>query len=369
MLLVLAGAQGADLPRGQIIADVKCASDPSQSYALFIPTRYAPDRSWPLILAFDPGGRGRVPVERYQAAAEQYGFIVAGSNNSRNGSPGTGKAVTAMWADLLSHVNVDSRRVYTAGMSGGARVAFDVALAWPAVAGVIASSAGFPDGKPRKSLTFPVFATAGTEDFNRLEMRQLDAALKSPHHLAIFEGGHVWLSSDLAIEAVEWMVVQAMRTGLTPRDEQEIDRILAKRVAAAHASPTAKDRFLAVQSIAADFGSLRDVTSVAAEAAQLGRDKGVRDALKKDSAEDDREWRMLVDIKTLEAQLSVDETRTAVLADLRRRWQDLAKQAGQPDDSPERRFARRVLGGLSAAVTTTDADYLKIIGEFRRGRR
>ena len=38
-----------------------------------------------MILAFDAGDVGGGGVERYQAAAEQYGYIVAGSNNSRNG--------------------------------------------------------------------------------------------------------------------------------------------------------------------------------------------------------------------------------------------------------------------------------------------
>src|SRR5438093_557929 len=83
----------------------------------------------------------------------------------------------------------------------GARVALGAALGSPQqIAGVIASSAGYPDGQFRKTLPFPIFATAGTEDFNHLEMRRLDAALTTPHHLAIFEGGHTWLSPDLAVE-------------------------------------------------------------------------------------------------------------------------------------------------------------------------
>ena len=126
--MVAAIALVADVPPGQIVDAVTCAADPTQSYALFLPRAYTPDRAWPVILAFDPGGRGRTPVERYQAAADQYGFIVAGSNNSRNNSPEIGRAVAAMSADVLSRFRVDERRVYVAGMSGGARVAFSVAL-------------------------------------------------------------------------------------------------------------------------------------------------------------------------------------------------------------------------------------------------
>src|SRR5262245_35710523 len=164
----------ADVPVGQIVDSVSCAADPSQSYALFLPREYSPQREWPVIFAFDPGARGRMPVERYQAAADRFGYVVAGSNNSRNGSNDIGKAVDAMTIDVMSRFAIDKRRVYVAGMSGGARVAFSVALGSSGhVAGVFASSAGYPDGTVRKTLPFPVFATAGTEDFNHLEMRQL----------------------------------------------------------------------------------------------------------------------------------------------------------------------------------------------------
>ena len=374
MVLYTSGSASAQVPldapppRGQITAAVTCAADPSQSYAVYIPSTYVPDRAWPVILAFDPGGRGRVAVDRYQAAAEQYGVIVAGSNNSRNGSPDTGKAVSVMAADVLSRFTVDAKRVYTAGMSGGARVALGVALGSEAIAGVIASSAGYPDSKPRKRVAFPIFSTAGTEDFNHLEMRQLDGALTTPHHLAIFEGGHVWLSSELAVEAVEWMDLQAMKTGRRARDETAIDRALARRVAAARASRSDTDRFIALQSIGADFEGLRDVRVLSAEATALGREKRVRDALKQERDEDNRELRMLDDVRLLEAQLTSADTRREVLSGLRRRWKDLAEKAAKLEDSVERRLARRVLGGLSASVTTTDPDYLAIIGEYRTGR-
>ena len=127
---------------------------------------------------------------------------------------------------------------------------------------MIASSAGYPDDKPRKTLPFPVFATAGTEDFNHLELRRLDRALTSPHRLAVFEGGHVWLSSDLAIEAVEWMELQAMKSGLKPRDEREIDRLFARRVAAAGQPRTDLARYLSLRAIVEDFDGVRDVKAL-----------------------------------------------------------------------------------------------------------
>ena len=367
--VVAAIALLADLPTGQIVDTVTCAADPTQSYALFLPRAYTADRAFPVILAFDPGGRGRTPVERYQAAADQYGFIVAGSNNSRNNSPDIGRAVAAMSADVLSRFRVDERRLYVAGMSGGARVAFSVALGSPDhVAGVIASSAGYPDNKPRKALPFPVFATAGTEDFNHLELRRLDRALTSPHRLSVFEGGHVWLSSDLAIEAVEWMELQAMKSGRKPRDESEIDRLFARRVAAAGQPRTDLARHLSLRAIVEDFDGLKDVKALAAESAALARDKTIRAALKKGEDEDDREERMLHEVWKLEGQLASSDDRNALLADLRRRWQTASDAAKKPEDSAERRVARRVLSGLSANLRSNDPDYLKIIAEHRPAR-
>jgi hypothetical protein len=199
-------------------------------------------------------------------------------------------------------------------------------------------------------------------------MRQLDSALTTPHHLAIFEGGHTWLSSALAVQAVEWMEVQAMKTGLKPRDDQELDRLFAKRTAAAPPGKTDKDTFLAVQAIVADFRGLRDVSAFEARAAELGRDNTIRAALKKDRDEDDREEALLRDITSAAARLTSEDERLQALAELRQRWKDLSTQAKQKDDSVQRRLARRVLGSLSASATTKDPDYLKIIAQYRLGR-
>src|SRR5262245_27926183 len=359
----------ADLPTGQLVEDVVCAGDRAHSYALYLPRAYSAERAWPVIFAFDPGGRGRVPVERYQAAAEQYGYIVAGSNNSRNGSPEISRAVTAMSADVMSRLRVDERRVYLAGMSGGARVAFSVALGSPLpVAGVIASSAGYPDAKPRKTLAFPLFATAGTEDFNHLEMRRLDRALASPHRLAVFEGGHVWLSNELAVEAIEWMQIRAMKAGLAPRDEAAIDRLFEKRVAAASPDRIDAATFLALRAIVDDFEGLKDVRALAARSAALGREKAVRSALKEADDVDNREDRILREVWEAEGRLDAGGDRVATLASLRRRWQHLSEEAKTPEDSAERRLARRILANLTASLKSSDPDYLKIVAEYRTGR-
>jgi len=362
-------AQTADLPRGRVIDSVQCADDPSQSYALYVPSAYTADREWPVIFAFDPGGRGLNPVEHYQAAAEKYGYIVAGSNNSRNGDWKVSMAaVSAITRDVSARFNVSAKREYVAGMSGGARVAMGIALSSPQVAGVFASSAGYPDGHSRSELSFPVFETAGTEDFNRLEMREMDRALKSPHRLAIFEGGHVWLPSAVAMQAVEWMEIQAMKSGRKPKDQAEIDAIFASRVAAADTSREDAASLAAASGIAEDFAGLEDVSPFAARAAQLHTSRAVRDELKQEADLDIQEEQWGQVVRGEETLLGDPAQRETALKQLRGRWKKLSEMANLTDDTAERRMARRVLGGLSMGVTVQDPDYLAIIREYRPAR-
>lgn len=371
MAALLAAAPDSDLPSGQIIAHVSCAKDATQSYALYFPSNYMTDRSWPVIYAFDPGGRGQNPVERYRAAAEKYGYIVAGSNNSRNGPWAVSQAaVGAMTGDVSTRFNIDEKREYVAGMSGGSRVALGIALSSPDIAGVIASSAGYPDNNVRKQLPFPVFETAGTEDFNYMEMREMDRALETPHRLAIFEGSHIWLPSEVAMEAVEWMEIQAMKSGRKPRDQAEVDAIYATRIAKVGA--VSVDTYAAMSAIVSDFTGLKDVSQLSAKVAAIGADKhfqtAMKEAAKNDREADDRE-RMMSQVVLGEETLLTDPSHRAdALKRLRQLWMTLSAKAKGRSDTPERREARRVLSGLSMSVSTQDQEYLAIVREYRMAR-
>src|SRR4029078_6998447 len=106
------------------------------------------------------------------------------------------------------------------GRAGGTRGALTLALGRNTnIAGVIASSAGYPDSTPRATVPFPLFATAGTEDLNYLEMKLLDSKLTCPHQLAMFDGGHSLPTDEVALAAIEWMELQAMKAGRRTRDD------------------------------------------------------------------------------------------------------------------------------------------------------
>jgi poly(3-hydroxybutyrate) depolymerase len=357
-----------DLPRGQIVDQVKCVGDPTQTYALYLPSNYSPDRPWSLLVGFHPAARGRAIVETYRAAAEQYGVILAGSNNSRNGPwQVSAESVQAMSADLGQRFAIDPKRFYLTGLSGGARVAMGVAAGTKAIAGVIASSAGYPDNQPRKTVPFAVFGTAGTEDFNYIEMRQLDRALTTPHRVVVFEGGHTLPPANVALEAIEWLELQAMKTGRKARDEALIDRLFDKRQQEIAVAGSPALTVHLIRNLADDFGGLRDVAAAAARAAELSKHKDVKNALARERAEDDAEARQIGDVFALEAGLRDESRRIENLGRLRDMLTRCERQASADADSLERRRARRLLRTITmgAAERVQDAEYLKLLEQYR----
>ena len=363
LLMAAAASRAADPPTGQIVDSVECASDNTQHYALYLPSNYTPSRQWSVILAFDGGARGRMPVERYREAAEKYGYIVAGSLNSRNGPWEVSmKAAEAMTADVKARFSIAPRRVYTAGMSGGARVAMKIAIESKQIAGVFASSAGFPDEFiPR--LPFPVFGSAGTDDFNHLEMYQLDRRVTSPHRVLYFAGGHTWLPAEMAMQAVEWMELQAMKSGLRPRDTAQLDTWFAARAEQIGALPDNPETLRALIHLLADFEGLEDVRKFADRAARLLKQQDVRDALREEPKNEERE---------LQVQAELFELRDrwyngASFAKLKERITALLAQSEAADDSEDRRIARRVLANFAASSRSTrDPQYQELLDIIRR---
>jgi len=353
---------------GKLIERVECADDPAQTYALYLPTSYDARLPSSVILAFHPAARGVLMVEKFKAAAERYGYIVAASNNSRNGSYAVSSAAAqAMSADVGRRFSIDPRRVYVAGMSGGARVAMNIALGKNNIAGVIASSAGYPDSQPRASVPFAVFGTAGTEDFNYIEMRLLDRKLTSPHFLAVFQGGHTLPPDQVAFDAVEWMELQAMQSGRRGRDDALIRSLLEKRRSGITAAGSAVDTVYLLRALVADFKDLADVSPEATRLEQMTAQSDVKKALKRDRDADDAEGRMLGEIFGLEARLGQDDTREASILMLRDRLTKLSRKAAGDADTPERAQARRVLRSITAGASgrVQDREYLTLLEQFR----
>ena len=78
-------ASPQSIEAGKVVERVVLQSQPNESYAVYLPTSYTTEKSWPTIFCFDPRARGKFALERFVEAAETHGYIVLCSNNSRNG--------------------------------------------------------------------------------------------------------------------------------------------------------------------------------------------------------------------------------------------------------------------------------------------
>ena len=212
---------------GKVIDTVICATDATQSYALYIPATKS-KTALPVIYFFDPHASGSLPLYKYQSLANTYGFILIGSNNSKNGNDWqqTETIWQTLFDDTRKRLNTDPQRIYTVGFSGGAKVAGYVALQHPGIKGVIANGAGLPDGAPADNYNFSFTALAGEGDMNMTELVAINAAFDKTttrHRIILFNGKHEWApvkTMDIAFAGLQF---DAMFNKLLPADETLIN--------------------------------------------------------------------------------------------------------------------------------------------------
>ena len=216
--------------QGKVIDPVVCKADPTQSYALYVPAKAG---VLPVVYFFDPHGSGALPLNKYRLLADRYGFILVGSNNSKNGNDWstTEKIWQSLVADSKGRLRIEASRVYTCGFSGGAKVASFVAIQHPGIRGVIAGGAGLPDGVGADSFDFSFTAIAGEGDMNLTELMGISGELdktRTRHRLLLFAGKHEWAPESTMNLAFAGLQLDAMAKGVLPKDPVFIDRYVKK---------------------------------------------------------------------------------------------------------------------------------------------
>lgn len=367
-----AGAQEtAGLAVGHVLENIASEADPAQTYSVYLPTNYTADRTWPLLLVLDARGRGRLGAELFLPGAEAHGYVILSSDLSRSDDqvePNL-RAVAAMLQDARRHLTVDPQRLYIAGFSGTARFAYALGVLKDRgiqgigrVTGVISASGGLPQGSTAgrevqwRQPDFPLYGTAGQWDFNLNEMTAQDEAAAEagvPHRLATFEGAHSWPPQELAAEALEWMRLQAMRSGLEAPDEEWMEALWLRRRAQARIAEELGDPVLALtryRDLLQDFPQhpqateVRQRTQALEELPQIRRRQDIAAEYRRKEAA----YRDDVATATRTLRSSPNPPVERLLHDLRvDELRSLAEEAEHPE---ERAGARRLLEVLAGQV-------------------
>jgi predicted esterase len=216
-------------PTGKLIDRVLCKSDPTESYALYIPAKDG-NKILPVIYFFDPHGDGLLPVKKYKALADIYHFILIGSNNSKNGNDWT--ATEDIWKvlsdDSQKRLPIDAKRIYTGGFSGGAKVATYIALTHPDIRGVIAGGAALAEMAAKgENLHFSFSGIVGQGDMNMTDLVAINNSLDKTatrHRLIFFDGKHEWAPESTMNIAFAGLQLDAMANKIEPADEHFISQ-------------------------------------------------------------------------------------------------------------------------------------------------
>lgn len=258
--------QSKPFPVGKVIEKVTCLSDPAESYALYIPAK-GNTTALPVVYFFDPHGSGSLPLHKYKASADSLGFILIGSNTSKNGNDlqYSEELWRIMSDDAMKRLNIDPQRIYTAGFSGGAKVAGYVALNHQEIKGVLAMGAGLPDGTPAGNYAFSFTAMAGEGDMNMTELVTINKAFDNTttrHRIMLYPAKHEWAPAAIMHQALAALQFDAMFQKLIPVDKKLIDSYITNSKNRVETFRKEGHAIKAVEQCSLTVGVLKEITDV-----------------------------------------------------------------------------------------------------------
>ncbi len=182
-------AQQLTLKKGTIIDGIPVNDSISENFALYLPTSFEISKKWPVVFVFDMQGRGKQAVSMFRQAAEEQGYILAASNSVHDSITLSKNILISsrMFNMIYALLPIKKDRSYTAGFSGGARLASLVPTFVKEIQGVI--SCGSPvanEGVLSSKNKFHFVGIVGIEDYNYLPMRnnqKILNKLKFPNQL------------------------------------------------------------------------------------------------------------------------------------------------------------------------------------------
>jgi len=221
--------------KGKILDNIPVKNSPQETFALFLPTTFNPEVNSAIIFIFDPSGTAINGINTFKESAEKFDYILVCSNNSKNGPYQKNFDVTnRLFNHVFSEFNIDANRIYTAGFSGGSRLACTIAVLTGAIQGVIGCGAGFGydlDKKPTFETKFSYVGLVGDEDMNFQEMHNVKDWLDRvnlKNALFTFNGDHNWPNGSQIERALSWMELQAFLNGIKPTNNDFLNTLYLK---------------------------------------------------------------------------------------------------------------------------------------------
>ena len=234
-------AQQLTLKKGAITDFIKVHDSLQESFALYLPSTFDTKKKWPVIFVFDMQGRGKQVLSMFAEAAEEEGYILAASNNTRD-SLSISKNIlisNRMFNVVYSLFPIQKDRSYTAGFSNGARFASLVPTFIKEVEGVISCGSPMANIEVLSSkYPFHFIGLVGNGDYNYPEMlvvEKLLNKLKFLNQVLVFKGGHQWPNKEYLVKAMRIFTFSAMAKGEIAKNDSLIKRTYNQNLIEANA--------------------------------------------------------------------------------------------------------------------------------------
>ncbi|AUP81003.1 hypothetical protein [Flavivirga eckloniae] len=210
------------------VVDSITVKNTEETFALYLPANFNKQEPSAIVFIFDPVARGKIGIQPFIEAAEKHNYILICSNNCRNGPfKDNYKRINNLFETVFAIFNINRDRIYTAGFSGGSRLATSVAVLTKQIQGIIGCGAGFPSNRMRMPgiETFSYVGLVGDEDMNYKEMftvKEWYSKFNIDNELFIYNGNHSWPPSNQILKAFDWLELQAYKKGIKSADESFI---------------------------------------------------------------------------------------------------------------------------------------------------
>ncbi len=215
---------------GDFVPRVNCSGNENLSYALYIPQKINLAVKNPVLFLFDPHANGALPINKYRDLADKYGYILIGSNDSKNGASRefTSQVISSLLKSSFELLLIDDKRIYAGGFSGGGRVASMLAFSSAGCIGLVTCGAGFPKEVWTTTPPSCIIGIAGDGDMNLNELESIkvdEPNLKNRYELIRFDGIHEWPPINIFEQAFLAFEATGINDGVISKDDKHISEL------------------------------------------------------------------------------------------------------------------------------------------------
>ena len=229
-------AQEISLRKGAVTDNLSVNDSLSETFAIYLPTNYSNERSWPVCFVFDPEGRGKSVVQLFRQPGEEQGYVIVGSNNinSKDSLLNNLNVGTRLMSRVFNLFSIDGNRIYTAGLAEGAEVASAIPVVYENIQGVIAVGDIWINADLlKKNVNFSIIGLVGTRDFRLYKMKEnvrFFGKTGNSASLYKFDSTHQWPDPNIISNALGDFTLQALTKGLIPQDANLVESLYLKEL-------------------------------------------------------------------------------------------------------------------------------------------